>query len=75
MRDCPYCGVSLQGEPICKEHMKFYGGATHYERAVLVEISEVYDGGLYWACPDCGGTWHRFPVGHPLRADAERFVK
>lgn len=34
----------------------------------------VYDGVLYWSCPQCGGKWHRWPVGDRLRARAARFV-
>ena len=34
-----------------------------------------YDGTLYYLCPDCGGRWHRFPEGHPLRGLAEFHIK
>ena len=50
--NCPRCGVELQvGES---------------RRSILVEIQGVYDGGLYFKCPDCGVCWHRWPEGHPL---------
>ncbi len=34
----------------------------------------VYDGALYWKCPVCAGTWHRWAPGHPLRRRAEVFL-
>jgi hypothetical protein len=30
-----------------------------FGREILVEIPEVYDGGLFYRCPDCGYDWHR----------------
>lgn len=36
-----------------------YGKVTHFGRQIGVEVSGVYDGVLYWMCPDCGGRWHR----------------
>lgn len=32
----------------------------HNGRAIGVEIRGVYDGVLFWGCPDCGGSWHRW---------------
>lgn len=33
-----------------------------------VEIQGVYDGVLFWACPDCHGTWNRWdPERDPYR--------
>lgn len=52
-----------------------YGGDnTHFSRLIGVEISGVYDGVLFWQCPDCGGRWHRWPEGSTLRARAELHV-
>lgn len=45
-----------------------------YSRTISVEIPHVYDGGLFFQCPDCGGRWHRFPEGHPLRRVACVYV-
>ena len=40
-----------------------YGeGKTHFSRIIGVEIRGVYDGVLFWACPECGGTWHRWDL-------------
>jgi hypothetical protein len=30
-----------------------------YSRVIGVEIRGVYDGILYWECPDCGFAWAR----------------
>lgn len=43
-----------------------------YGRQILVEISGVYDGGLFYCCPDCGDYFHRWPEGHSLHEVAER---
>lgn len=77
---CPACEADLRGEPIPEEYLRkgYYGdwdGKTPrwYSRMILVEIPEIYDGGLYWMCPDCKAVWHRWPEGHSLRARAEQF--
>lgn len=42
---------------------KFYApGSTHFKRTIAVEIPGVYDGALFYQCPDCGGRWHRWSV-------------
>ena len=41
----------------------------------MVEVPRVYDGGLYYQCPDCGGRWHRWPEDHRLRAVAAPYVE
>ena len=38
------------------------------------ELPEYYDGALFWICESCSGWAHRFPVGHYLRAKAERAI-
>lgn len=74
---CPHCGVGLIGKPINEEYL-FEGlyaeGTTHYRREIGVQVRGVYDGVLYWQCPDCGGKWHRFPEGHYIRQRAEPYV-
>jgi len=62
--NCPHCGANLVQE---------VNGQIGY-RMVSVEIRGVYDGGLFWMCPDCEGRWHRWPKGHYLRAKAHRYV-
>ena len=73
---CPLCRASLTAGRIPEESRGHYDeGRTHYSRRIGVEIRGVYDGVLYYECPDCGGRWHRFPVGHYLRERAEAYVK
>jgi hypothetical protein len=61
---CPACGVSLADS----EH-------SSYSRVIGVEHPEIFDGVLYYRCPDCRARWHRFPRGHKLRAAAEKYVQ
>lgn len=69
---CPSCGSDLQGPPIPDDYRRkgLYGpyetAPTHYSRLVGVEVSGIYDGVLYWQCPDCGHAWPRFEYGHRL---------
>lgn len=78
---CPYCSADLRGNPIPEEYRQagYYGppdsASTHYSRVVGHEESTIYDGILYWGCPDCGGTWHRWPEGSRMRRFAEIFVR
>lgn len=73
---CPHCAAGLLGDPIPQKYIDegWYGTKTHYDRTIGVEVRGVYDGVLYWACPDCGGTWHRWPEDHHLRARAEKHM-
>lgn len=71
--NCPHCGVSLLGTDIPAEHRIYYGMATHFKREIGFE-QPVYDGTLYYGCPDCGGLWHRFAADHPLWNAAEQYV-
>lgn len=45
-------------------------------RTIGVEIWGVYDGVLFWRCPDCGGSWHRWSPDSWLRLykAAEKYV-
>lgn len=72
---CPHCGADLRGDPIPQEYLDagYYSG-THYSRVIGVQVRGEYDGVLYWSCPDCGGRWHRFPVGDYRRGRAEGYV-
>jgi len=27
-----------------------------------IEVQGVFDGVLFWQCPDCGAQWHRFDL-------------
>jgi hypothetical protein len=72
---CPHCNADLQGKPIPQEYIDegFYGDLTHYSRRIGVEIRGVYDGMLFWQCPDCGGRWHRW-TDADMRKKAEPYV-
>jgi Zn-finger nucleic acid-binding protein len=61
---CPLCGANLVYE---------VEGKT-YSRCIGVEIQGVYDGMLFYQCPDCDGRWHRFPEGDPLHERARKYV-
>ena len=71
---CPHCGADLCGPAIPEESKKWYGEYTNFSRVIGIEHSEIYDGTLYYRCPDCGGTWHRFSEGRPLHAEAAPFI-
>ncbi len=45
-----------------------------FSRVIGMEVRGVYDGVLYWQCPDCGGRWHRWPPGDRLHGRAEQYV-
>ena len=62
-RHCPHCKANLDGEPIPRDKRKYYGKSTHFGRETGIEVSGVYDGVLYWVCPDCNGEWLRFAEG------------
>ena len=58
---CPN-GHDLTGPAIPQEYIdKGYYSGTHYSRMIGVEVPWVYDGVLYWKCPDCDIAWPRFP--------------
>lgn len=42
---------------------KPYGDATHFRREIGHEVRGVYDGVLFWSCPDCGHAWPRWDDG------------
>lgn len=65
---CPNCSAHLEYEHIDRDGIR-----RDYSRRVGVEIGGVYDGILFWACPDCGGTWNRWPEDHPRWVVAERY--
>lgn len=62
---CPHCRVELA---------YIADDGKTYSRTLMVEVNGVYDGGLFYQCPDCYGRWHRWPPGHYLRKRAHRFV-
>lgn len=83
LANCPWCDSDQRDKPIPEEYLKkgYYGEWSegdpprYYWRTIMMEHPEVYDGGLYYQCPDCGERWHRWSERSPdLRARAERFV-
>lgn len=62
--DCPHCGNRLT----------YNEGGTGYSRKIAVILRGIYDGVLYWTCPDCHGAWHRFPPGDRLHDKAEEWM-
>lgn len=73
---CPHCSADLRSEPIPQKYIDegFYApDATHYSRKLGVEVPGLYDGILFWRCPDCRGSWHRWtdPV---MRARAAPYI-
>lgn len=56
-RACPKCGADLRIGP--------------YSRTIGIECRGIYDGVLFWACPDCRHGWHRWPESNEfMRAKA-----
>jgi hypothetical protein len=81
VRHCPHCGSDQRGKPIPEEYLRdgSYGdwdGVTpkYFWRTASVEIRGIYDGGLFFQCADCDGTWHRWSLGHPLRERAAQWL-
>lgn len=71
---CPECGTSLIGDPIPSEDRGAFGHAAHFRREIGVEIRGVYDGVLYWKCPDCGRAWNRWEKNTRLYEAAQLHV-
>ena len=72
---CPHCAADLRGTALPAEYLPYFTkGATHFSRKIGVEHPDLYDGVLYWRCPDCGGAWQRYTAGSPLYASAARCI-
>lgn len=65
-RYCPACHADWRAGRIPQEHIDqgLYGPPTteprYFSRLIGVEVQGVYDGVLYWRCPDCNTEWDRF---------------
>ena len=70
---CPLCKADLQGSKI---PWGAWGTTTqtHFSRKIGVEIHGVFDGVLFWRCPDCGGAWNRWDKEEYLHAIAEEYM-
>lgn len=51
-----------------------YGEQTHWSRVIGHEVWGVYDGILFWVCPDCGLAWSRWTDGGRLTDAAAEYV-
>jgi hypothetical protein len=51
-----------------------YGGAVHFRRDIGVEIRGVYDGVLYWMCPDCQKAWQRWTSNDHQFKIAQQYI-
>ena len=77
---CPYCGFGLNGDLIAdklgeKVAIECYGGKDQrWRNEIGVEVSEVYDGTLYYQCPQCSGTWHRWSPESGFQEKAEQYI-
>lgn len=58
----------------CKENHYYSKSAKYFYKTIAVEVHGVYDGALYYMCPDCNGTWHRWPETHRLFEAAAPFI-
>ena len=56
--NCPHCNADLTGDPIPEKDLELFGGATHFDRKIGVEILGT-DMVCYWKCPECGEEWER----------------
>lgn len=52
--------LSILGRCYC---LPYGEGTTHFSRVIGHEVRGVYDGVLFWSCPDCGKAWPRFTDG------------
>lgn len=74
---CPHCGFDLNGDLIADKlgietAIECYGGADkRWRNEIGVEVPEVYDGTLYYQCPKCDGTWHRWSPESGFQGKAE----
>lgn len=55
--DCP---KAEQGRCFCLPYGEKDPDERFFSRTIMVEVRGVYDGGLYFQCPDCHGAWHRW---------------
>ncbi len=54
-------------------HCLIYGKVTHFGRKIGIEVRGVYDGVLYYQCPDCAGKWHRWEDAE-MRRRAQPYI-
>lgn len=64
------CDKAEKGRCFC---LPYGDGKTHFRREIGVEIQGVYDGMLFYVCPDCGGAWHRWDLAD-MRTKAQPYI-
>lgn len=71
---CPN-GCDLRG-PLIPETIRdnYTPGSIYYSRKIGVEIRGVYDGTLFYTCPDCGIAWQRWQAGSHRAAQAQPWI-
>ncbi len=62
------------GRCYCLPHGEREPDDRFYSRTIGIEVRGVYDGVLYWQCPDCGFAWQRFDPGTRLANKAVAFI-
>lgn len=67
---CPTCFHDLRGAQIPNTDPPKY-----YSSIIGVEISDLYDGTLFWECPYCNDRFHRFRPGTHLWKLAVPYVR
>lgn len=81
---CRYCDADLVGAAYTNEYHSGQGVGSVPDQSSEIQYARlewgheepgIYDGILYWSCPFCGGTWHRFEPGDGRRYErAKEFI-
>ena len=69
-KNCPKCEADFTGEEIPEQDRELFGGESHFSRLIAVEDPNIYDGVLFWECPDCSHQWNS-EVGELLQKKRE----
>src|SRR5678815_2706952 len=77
LEDCPLPEGTKRfpGRCFCLPYGDYPENERFFGREILIEIPEIYDGGLFYMCPDCSGRWHRWPEDHHLYEKADPYVR
>lgn len=57
--NCVKCKASLLGGEIPEDIREHYSPPYHWSRVIGIEVRGLYDGVLYYKCPDCQHIWKR----------------
>lgn len=64
MEDCPSCKADLRTSV----------NGVEYYRTIGMEVRGMYDGVLFWICPDCDHAWPRFVAPDFRAAKSQEFA-